>query len=662
MPGVLTTCPYCGCGCGLYLKVNGRGVVGTSASAGHPVARGGLCARGWHAHEIVTSSLRLTSPLVRRGGALEEVGWGEALDAVAGRLYQIKATAGVRAVGALGSPRATNEESFLLSKLARVGFGTNNVDFSARCEALPQLYDLPQYRHLTVSSAGLGAIEEADLILLWQSDPAEEHTAVASRVMRAAERGVPIIEVKTRSGQLGGVAALRLQPFPGSEAQLAGGLLQAALGQGESGRDEGLAAAVDACTPERTQQVCGVPAEAVLAAGEMLAAARRPLVVYGRGATLSPDGAELLMALAALNRVAQSEEGWFHLLWLNSTCNFQGARDMGVVPYFLPGYQAVSDPHARERFQEVWGAPIPTEAGLPAWEMLGKVRGLFVMGDDPISSSPRPGDARKALSGLDFLVVQDIVMTPTAELADVVLPGASFAEKDGTFTSTERRVQRVRKAVDPPGAARADWEILSGLAERLGGNAGYGAPSEIMDEIRSVAPIYGDMSYDRLERGWGQIGAMDGEVAPARAVLGEEGSHDPALGGEAATPRVDEEFPVILSADYTISPWSTDTLVVSSLGLRRQQAADRPATAPRVEISPADAQALDVRSGQRVRIVSRDGQADAVAAVREGVRQGVAVMMAGDREAVSGVVRLGGARESGAPMLWPTAVRIEKTR
>lgn len=272
MPYVMTDCPFCGCGCGLYLEVQGQKVLGVAPSGAHPVSRGRLCVKGWHAHELATSSQRFRTPLVRQSGRLREASWEKALDLIASRLNEIKATGGPGAVGVLGSPRGTNEENYLLAKLARCCLGTNNVDFADRLEALPGVFDLPQYRHLTTPSLTLNDLDRADLIVLWQSDPSQEHPAVASSVLRATERGTPVIEVTARRGQLGGLAQHHLSPRPGTDVYLVYGLLRAAFERKQPSAPvaEALAASISDWVPERTEVVTGVSADLVDKVAEMI--------------------------------------------------------------------------------------------------------------------------------------------------------------------------------------------------------------------------------------------------------------------------------------------------------------------------------------------------------------------------------------------------------
>jgi predicted molibdopterin-dependent oxidoreductase YjgC len=564
----------------------------------------------------------------------------------------------------LGSARCTNEDNYLLMKLARRALGTNNVDFSPRVEALPGLYDLPQYRHVTLSGAALDDLDRADAIVMWQTDLAQEHPAAAARIIRAAGRGVPVIDVGVRSGQLGHLARVRLSPRPGTGAQLAAGLLHLVLSRAKpgSGEAEMMAASVAYCTPERTETVTGVPSSDLRQAGEALADAARRLVVCNRAATLEAQGADLLMSLAALGRSGNNDSGgWPGLLWLSHYSNFQGARDMGVVPHLLTGYQAVSDAQVSQKFARAWGRPLPTEPGLAAWEMLGQVRGLFIMGDDPARALPDTEGVKQALSSLEFLVVQDIFLTPAAEAAHVVLPGASFAEKDGTFTSAERRIQRVRKAIAPPGQARADWEILCELSSRMGQPMHYASPARIMDEIAELTPLYAGISYQSLEQEWGRCWSPAAAAEPGAAgeAAGRRKAESISVGEEAGL-EVNEEFPLLLVADYDLGAWADDAMVAGSVALRRELGADRSTPVPVVEMSPGDAQARQLREGQRLRVRSQRGEMEAAVHISPAVCSGVVVLPFRMRGAARSVMPPSTHRDTGMPLLPPCAVSVEK--
>jgi predicted molibdopterin-dependent oxidoreductase YjgC len=663
MPYVASPCPFCGCGCGLYLQVADGLIIGTAPSPAHPVARGRLCVKGWHAHEAAANPHRLTRPLIRRGSDLEPSGWPEALDLVASRLLSVKAEHGAGAIGVLGSARCTNESNFLLAKLARYALGTNNVDTAARLEALPGLFDLPQYRYLTRAGAGLAAIDEADLIVLWQTDPIEEHPAAASRLLRAAQRGVPVIEVAWRSTQLAGKAALRLAPRPGSDTVLAGALAQAAFQHARppSPESEDFAARIADLSTQRAESATGVAASLIEDVGRLLASATRPLILYTRGLTLQPEATDVLAALSALTSSnGKSDGSWTSLLWLSRYSNLQGARDMGVVPYFLPGYQSVTDERSRARFAEAWGAPIPTEGGLSTWEMLGAVRALIIMGDDPLITLPDIAGAKEALAGLSFLVVLDTVPTPVAEAAHVVLPGASFAEKDGTLTSAEHRVQRVRASVPPPGEARPEWQVICELSGRLGRPMEYGSPADIMAEIVSLAPAYAGVSYQALEDSPGGL-LVEPQAGVAQPTASKASEAEPSFPlDEAAAPETDNEFPYVLAPDYALRSWGGESLIACSVCLRRELAPGRPSQLAQIEISRADARERGLRDGQQVVIRSRIGEMRASLRLNEAVRPGVLALPYSMRAAAAAVMPPELHPETGVPLLAPCAVSIHQ--
>ena len=659
MPYVMTTCPFCGCGCGLYVQVDGNRVVGVAPSPGHPVGQGRLCVKGWHAHELSTSPSRLLSPLVRRAGQIQETGWDEALDLVAHRLAETKAAHGSQAVGVLGSARGTNEDNFLLAKFTRSCLATNNVDLTARLEALPGLFDLPRYRRVNLPVASIGDVDQADLILLWLSDPAQEHPALAARILRAAQRGTPIIEVGARSWQMTGLARYRLHPRPGTDVHLACGLLHALVSsRGAEPGTEKLAVSVADFTPERTETATGVSASLVSEVGQALASANRPLAISTRATTIGQHAADVLMCLSALSSLSQrASESWSSLLLMGQYNNLQGARDMGVTPYFLAGYQPVTDAEVRARFGRAWGVEIPSESGLSAWDMLGKVRALLVMGDDPVRLLPDASRARDALSRLEFLAVLDTFPSATTEAADVVLPGASFAEKDGTFTSADRTVQRVRRAVPPPGQARPEWQVLCDLSHRMGRPMRYDSPGQVMEEIASLTPLYKDISYAALERVWGVQwsplnGSGAGQMVPA--------DEDLVPVEEEALPAADGQYPFLLTPDYTVGAWADDPTVLCSASLRRELGADRPVAVPVVEVSAADAEKLELRDGQKVRIRSRRGEMEAVVKLTPALCAGVLALPFRMREAAAQVMPPSVDPETGVPRLEPCAVSVEK--
>jgi len=658
MPYVMTTCPFCSCGCGLYLEVQGQTVVGLVPSAEHPVSQGRLCVKGWHAHELAGSRQRLRTPAVRRDGRLQSVSWEEAVDVLASRLGEIRAAGGPGAVGVLGSARGTNEENYLLAKLARGCLGTNNIDFSERLEALPGLFDLPQYRPLTTPGLTLADLGRADLVVLWQSDPSCEHPAVASRVMRAVEEGASLVGVGTRRGQLSGLARHHLSPRPGTEVYLVYGLLRSGFERRRPSTPgaEALAASVSDWTGERTEAVTGVPGDLVEEVGEMIARADRPVIACARGATLQTHSSELLNALSALSWVGGGVQPRPALLWLGHYSNLRGARDMGVVPYFVTGCQSVVDGDTRERFNRAWGVELPAEPGLSAWDMPGKVRGMLVMGDDPAGRLPDVGRTRAALEGLEFLAVIDVFPTATTEVAHLVLPGVTFAEKDGTFTSGDGEVRRVRQAVSPPGAARPEWKILCELSSRLGYAMSYDSPATVMDEIAALTPSYQGVSFARLEAEWGSRLPLVDQLAPPEL----NGTEEPETILRRAVPALDSEFRLVMTVDYSSQAWADDPMVRGTVTLRRELGADRVPGSAVIEMSAADATELQLRNGQRVRVRSRTGEVEAVVQVSSDVAPGIVMLPYAVRELAAAVMPTTLHPESGVPTLSPCAVSVRK--
>jgi formate dehydrogenase alpha subunit len=657
---VITTCPFCGCGCGLYLEVQDRKVIGAAPSVEHPVSQGRLCVKGWHAHELATSPQRFRTPLVRRNGRLREASWEEALDRVASRLNEIKATGGPGVVGVLGSARGTNEENYLLAKLARCSLGTNNVDFTDRLEALPGVFDLPRYRHLTAPACELNDLDRADLIILWQSDPSQEHPAVASRLLRAVERGAPLVEIAARRSGLSSLASHHLSPRPGTDVYLIYGLLRAALERKRPSTPaaEALATSISDWVQERTETVTAVPADLVNKVAEMISRAHRPLIVCTRGTSIQQHAAELLNSLSALPYLSNGGASPSPvLLWLSHYSNLQGARDMGVVPYFVTGHQGIADEQTRAKFGRRWGSELPTEPGFSVWDMLGQVRGLLVMGDDPVGRLPDAGGARAALEGMEFVAVIEIFPTATTEVAEVVLPGTSFAEKDGTFTSADRRVQRVRQAGSPPGAAKPEWRILCELSSHFGYAMSYDSPSKVMDEIAALTPAYEGVSFAALEAAWGLRLPVPDHVPPPELNGADEETQSIL---HKAVPGVDAEFPLVMTVDYSLQTWVDDPMVAGTVTLRRELGADQPRALPTIEISSGDANELQVRDGQRVRVRSRTGEAEAVAHVTADVAPGTVVLPFAVRELVAQVMPPALHPESGVPMLPPCAVSVRR--
>jgi len=620
MQNVLTVCPYCGSGCGVYLGVEDGVVTGSSPSLGHPIGQGKLCKRGWHAHEFVRSPNRLRQPMVRKGGRLAEVSWQEAISTVASGLGRGPE------VAVLGSGRCTNEDNYLLMRLGRQALGTNNVDCVPRAVRAADLAALGRAFGAQATPASQLEIAQADVILVCGSETERENPKVVTSIMEALNAGAALIVISPRQGQLARLARVHLAARPGTEVAL-------------------IAALADPRATAEAAQGSAVSAEALRDAANLIKQAARPAAIYGGNASHQAGSSAIAEALAAL--VA----GRGMILPLSRYANLQGACDMGLLPHFLTGYQPVADAAIRQKFASAWGGAPPAEPGLPFWRMAGTVKSAYLMGADPMVSSPDPAAAREFLEGLDFLVVQDIFPTEAAGLAQVVLPAASFAEKEGTFTSLDRRVQRVRKAVEPPGQARADWQILCEVAGALGVTFPYGSSPEIMDEIARLTPAYGAISYQRLDADWGMQWAMDGTGRAPQA--------SPA---EAPPVQPTPEYPFILSLDTAMGTWEANTMCRQPGTLQRECAilhADF-RTAPPVEMHPDTMKELGARPMGQVRLVSAAGVMTAAIRPNPEVPKQVLLVPYYAREQAR--VVLGEpvtAAEDGAPMFAPRAVKVE---
>ena len=628
---VETVCPFCGCGCRIVLHLKGDRIV--KVSGGYRGFR--LCVKGRFGLSFVHREDRLKAPLIREGDRFREASWEEALDLVAGKLREIKERYGPDAIAGLSSAKCTNEENYLFQKLMRAAIGTNNVDHCARLCHAPTVAGLVRAFGSGAMTNSIDEIADADCILVTGSNTTEAHPIVAQEIKRAVRRGATLIVVDPRRIELAGIARFHLRQRPGTDVAWINGFCHVILREGLW--DEGFVrercenfeefrAAVERYTPERVEAITGIPAELLVEAARAFGRAERAMIFYSMGLTQHTSGTDNVLAIANLalltGNVGKRSTGVNPLRGQN---NVQGACDLAALPNVLPGYQRLSDPKVREKFEEAWGAKIPEKPGLTVVEMFqaaleGRVRGMLIMGKNPMVSDPDISHVAEALEELEFLAVIDIFPGETTRYADVILPAASFAEKDGTFTSTERRVQRIRAALPPPGEARPDWEILCELSTRLGYPMSYRHPAAIMAEIASLVPIYGGISYERLE-GEGLQWPCPTPDHPGTPYLhkdrfprGKGRFHAVEFREPEELP--DEEYPLILTTGRVLYHFHSRTMTGRVPGLH--------GLVPEayVEINPRDAQRLGIRDGDRVRVASRRGAIRVRALVTERVPEG----------------------------------------
>ncbi len=614
-----TTCVYCGCGCGLFLHVEDGKIIGVSASPSHPMSQGRLCIKGWLGAEFVNHPDRLKTPMIRDGERLIKASWDDALQAIATRFKEIRDKYGPDSLAVLTSAKGTNEENYLFMKLARAGFGTNNVDHVARLCHAPTVAGLSYAFGSGAMTNPISSLSQAEVVLIIGSNTSEQHPLVAFHILRGKAKGAKIIVVDPRKTQMADLADIHIAPRLGTDIALINWLLNILIQEGLINRDfiakrttgfDDVSESVSHYTPEAVEKITGVSAERIREVARIFGSANRAAIVYAMGITQHTTGTDNVQALAnlimATGNVGREGTGIYPL---RGHQNVQGSCDMGALPDLYCGYQKVIE--ARQKFESAWGRPLPQKPGLTALEMMdaaikGKIKGLLVVGENPVISFPDQGKVIKALESLDFLAVIDIFPTQTADLADVVLPAASFAEKSGTFTSTERRIQMVRPALEPAGESRQEWEVISNLLSRFGVPANYASAAEVMKEIATVAPSYGGVSHDRLGIN-GLQWPCPSPDHPGTPILHVEkftaglGKFRPVEHREPAE-LPDQEYPLLLTTGRSLYHFHTGTMT------RRTSLLDREVPAPYVEMNPADAQALGVRNGQKVIVESRRGQ------------------------------------------------------
>ena len=638
MGDVMTTCPYCGCGCNMVLRVSEGKITGVTPTCGHPVSGGALCVKGWNAHEFVHSPDRLGGPLVRRDGRLCISSWDEAMDLAVRGLRDVVARHGPDAVAFFSSAKVTNEENFLMMKLARAVFGTNNVDHCARLCHSSTVVGLAETFGSGAMTNTIGELAEADCIFVIGSNTTEQHPQAGARIIECARRGGSVIVADPRAIRLSRFAKLHLRHRPGTDVALMNSMMHVILAEGLEDREfiaartENFAVlqrTVQAYPPQRGQEITGVPAEQIVQAARLYAGARSAALVYSMGITQHTHGVDNVRTTANLamltGNLGRPSTGVNPLRGQN---NVQGACDMGALPNVYSGYQKVADPAARETFARAWGVPtLPERAGLTVVDAIGaaadgRIKAMYIMGENPMMSDPDIRHVQEALGRLDLLVVQDIFLTETARLAHVVLAGASFAEKDGTFTNTERRVQRVRKAIEPVINAREDWRILGEIARRAGYDGmRYAGAEEIFREMAALTPSYRGMSYARLEP-WGLHWPCPDAAHPGTPILHKaaftrgKGKFSPAeYRPSEETP--DEQYDLILTTGRLYVHWHTGTMT------RRTSALERESPEAFVEIHPEDARQRGIRPGRTVRVSTRRGNIDVKARVTSEITRGV---------------------------------------
>ena len=630
-------CPFCGVGCQTEVHLLGEEIVKVDGRQG-PANRGKLCVKGRFGMDYVMSPERLTRPLVRRDGVAKdpharltlatmdevfrEATWEEAMERAAAGLVRVRDGAGPQALAGFGSAKGTNEEAYLFQRLIRE-LGTNNVDHCTRLCHASSVAALMEGVGSGAVSAPFTAADDADCILVIGARPEQNHPVAATYFKQAAQRGAKLIVMDPRRQRLMRHATHPVVFEPGRDVALLNAMLNVIIAerlhdeqyvQANLDGFEALSQTVEGFTPEAMEPVCGVPAETIREVARTFARAERAIVFWGMGISQhvhGTDNARCLIALALITgQVGRPGTGLHPLRGQN---NVQGASDAGLIPMVFPDYKSVEDADVRARFEDLWGRPLDPVRGLTVVEIIhaaarGEVRGMYVMGENPAMSDPDQRHARAALARLDHLVVQDIFLTETAWLADVILPASAQPEKAGTYTNSNRQVQLGLPVCRPPGEARQDWALIADLAARCGLDWRYGGVADVYREMAGAMPSLANIPWERLEREGSVTYPAASEEAPGAEIIFREGF--PTVTGRARLVPADlvppdelpdAEFPIVLTTGRMLEHWHTGAMT------RRARALDAQEPEAVVSMHPRDIGRMGLARGQRVTVETRRG-------------------------------------------------------
>ncbi len=684
---VESVCPYCGVGCAITYHVDpvSNRVVYADGRAS-PVNHERLCVKGRYGFDYAAHPQRLTRPLIRRESAypkgalspevqgpqtrkrrgivdydallphFREASWAEALEAAASGLRKVHDDHGSAAMAGFGSAKCSNEEAYLFQKLVRAGFGTNNVDHCTRLCHASSVAALME----TIGSGAVtnvfGDVHRAEVALVTGSNTTVNHPVAATFIKDAAASGsTRLIVVDPRRTDICDYADPFLKIRSGTDVALYNAwmkllieedLVDHAFIDARTTGYEALAELVSEYDLETAARICDVDAGAIREAARAFGGAATAMVFWGMGIsqhTHGTDNARCLISLMLMTgNVGRPGTGLHPLRGQN---NVQGASDAGLIPIVYPDYQSVTDPAVRAKFEQAWDMSLDPQPGLTVVEIMhgaaaGDIRGMYILGENPFLSDPHTAKVRKGLSSLDYLVVQDIFLTETAEFADVILPATTFYEKEGTYTNTDRRVQVGREVLAPPGEARPDWQIICELATRFGLEMHYDTPSQVFDELTSLAPSYAGLTYEVL--------GTRGRLWPCPDLSGDGeqilfGDRFPTpdgrgkLVGVGYVPGVeepDDEYPMVLNTGRELQHWHTGTMT------RRAGVLDALAPVATVTVHPKDLEALGVQPGADVKVTSRRGSITLKAVASRRVRPGAVFIPFHYREAAANVLTI----------------------
>lgn len=674
---VKTVCPYCGVGCNIYLGVRGNEIVNVRGDSENRVNKGNLCVKGRYGYKFITHPDRLKSPLIKRNGIFEEVSWDEALDYIAENLSKYES----HEFGSISSARCTNEDNYVLQKFTRVVMGSNNVDNCARSCHAPSVAGLAETMGSGAMTNSIDEIADANCLFVIGTNPTSSYPVIGLRIVEAVKNGAKLIVADPRNIDICKHADIVLNHKPGTDVALLMGMMKVIV-------DEDLCDAKfidERCENfdefrESLQEfnlpvvkdITGVDADKIREAAKLFASTKSASILYSLGITEHTHGTDNVLALSNLalltGNIGKPSTGVNPLRGQN---NVQGSCDMGCLPDVYPGYQKVTNLKSVEKFNVAWNSNLDASVGLKFPEMLeaaaeGLIKAMYIVGENPVISEPDSANIISSIENLEFLVVQDIFLTETAQMADVVLPGCSFAEKDGTFTNSERRVQRVRKVIEPIGNSKCDWLITCKIAKKMNvyslvNGFEFKDSSEILDEITSVAPIFGGISYQRIDVEGLQWPCINGDddgtpILHTQKFATENGKGKfVPLEYRPSAELADEEYPLVLTTGRNLYHYQTSTMTGVVDGLKKLYNEDF------IDMNPFDASKLGFKDGDIVRIVSRRGGINSRLNLTDACPKGVVFMTFHFSETSTNIItNSAGDSISKTPEFKVCAVRVEK--
>jgi len=650
---VHSVCPYCGVGCQLTYNIKDNKILYVDGRDG-PSNHNRLCVKGRYGFDYVNHRQRLTKPLIRKPGVPKSAGfdldpanpleyfreatWEEALGLAAGRLKEIRDTRGRHALCGFGSAKGSNEEAYLFQKLVRTGFGSNNVDHCTRLCHASSVAALMEGVSSAAVSNQVNDVMNAEVVLLIGANPTSNHPVAATWIKNAVKRGTRLIIADPRRSDLARHATYFLQFKPDTDVALLNAMMHTIVHEGLVNEEfirartlgyDALKKNVAGYSPEAMAPVCGIPAATIREVARLYAKSSGSMILWGMGISQhihGTDNARCLIALAMMTgQIGRRGTGLHPLRGQN---NVQGASDSGLIPMVFPDYQRVDNEQARARFEKLWNATLDPQPGLTVVEIMdavheGKIRGMYIMGENPAMSDPDAHHAREALARLDWLVMQEIFLTETCYHADVILPATAWPEKDGTVTNTDRMVQLGRRALDAPGEAKPDLWIIQQIARRIGLDWNYDGPREVFNEMRKAMPSIAGITWGRLESESCVTYPCEKEGDPGQPVVFVDRFPTPT--GRAklvpadiipAAERPDREFPFVLITGRQLEHWHTGAIT------RRASVLDAIEPEPVASMHPLDLDAIGAGTGEVITVASRRGIISLYARADDGTPRG----------------------------------------